>query len=125
MADIIHKELGYKVMELAFAVHRELGPGLLESAYEEGMVWELKHSGIPFERQKVYQLHYKGDIIGGYIADLVVDNKIILELKSVSSLNDLMAAQIINYMKLSKIPVGYLINFNRVSVVWKRFVCTS
>jgi len=72
----------------------------------------------------VYALNYKGDIIGGYIADLVVDNKVILELKSVSSLNELMAAQVINYLKLSKIPVGYLINFNAVSVQWKRFVCS-
>jgi len=73
----------------------------------------------------VYALNYKGDIIGGYIADLVVDNKVILEIKSVSALNELMAAQLINYLKLSKLQVGYLINFNSTSVVWKRFVCTS
>ncbi|RPJ08260.1 MAG: GxxExxY protein [Spirochaetaceae bacterium] len=124
MADIIHKELSYKIMNLVFQVHKNLGPGLLESAYEEALCWEFRHADIPFERQKVYALNYKGDIIGGYIADLVVDNKIILELKSVSALNDLMAAQLINYLKLSKIPVGYLINFNCVSVEWKRFVCS-
>jgi len=88
------------------------------------MCWELKHADIAFQRQHVYPLNYKGDIIGGYIADLVVDNKVILELKSVSALNELMAAQLINYLKLSKIPVGYLINFNSMSVVWKRFVCS-
>ena len=103
MDNIIYKELSDQLIGLAISVHRELGPGLLESAYEEGLVWELKHSNITFERQKVYALHYKGDIIGGYIADLVVDNKIILEIKSVAALNDLMVAQLINYLKLSGI----------------------
>jgi len=124
MTDIIHRELGYKIMNLAFEVHKNLGPGLLESAYEEAMVWELKHADIPFDRQKVYPLHYKGEIIGGYIADLVVDNKVILELKSVSCFTDLMTAQVINYLKLSGIQVGYLINFNGTSVLLKRFVCS-
>jgi GxxExxY protein len=68
-------------------------------------VYELQRAGIPFERQRVYPLHYKGELVGAYIADLVVDNKIILELKSVSALNQVMEAQIINYLRLSKLPV--------------------
>ena len=69
----------------------------------------------------VYALHYKGELIGGYIADLVVDNKVILELKSVQTLNAVMEAQIVNYLRLSKCPVGYLLNFNGARVEWKRF----
>jgi len=84
----------------------------------------LKNAGIPFERQKVYPLKHKGDYISSYFADLVVDNKVIVEIKSVSGFSELMFAQVINYLKLSGIPVGYLINFNSVSVVWKRFVCS-
>ena len=74
------------------------------------------------ERQKVYPLYFKGEYIGGYIADLVVDDKIILELKSVSYLTRVMDAQIINYLKLSHMQVGYLMNFNAPRLVWKRFV---
>ena len=81
-----------------------------------GFFWELKHAGIPFERQKVYPLNYKGDYIGAYFADIVVDNKIILELKAVQALHENMIAQVINYFKLSKIQVGYLINFNGMRV---------
>ena len=123
MNNIIFQELSEKVIGLAFTVHNILGPGLLESAYEEGMCWELKHAGIPFQRQQVFPLLYKGDYISSYFTDIVVDNKVILELKSVSKFNELMAAQLLNYLKLSHIPVGYLINFNCISVQFKRYVC--
>jgi GxxExxY protein len=122
MTKLLHFELSNKILNMAFTIHNILGPGLLEHAYEEAFCIELKHAGIPFERQKVYALHYKGELIGGYIADLVVDNKVVLELKSVGALNQVMAAQIINYLRLSKCPVGYLLNFNGLRVEWKRFV---
>jgi len=122
MTEMLYKELSEKVLGMAFSVHNILGPGLLESAYEGAYCVELSCAGIPFERQRVYPLHYKGELVGAYIADLVVDNKIILELKSVSSLNQVMEAQIINYLRLSKIPVGYLVNFNGLKVQWRRFV---
>ena len=107
---------------MAFTVHNILGPGLLESAYEEAFCVELSIAGIFFERQKVYPLVYKGVDIGGYIADIVVDNTVILELKSVTKLNEVMDAQLINYLKLSKLQVGYLLNFHGVKVEWKRLV---
>jgi len=122
MAELLYKELSEKVLGMAFSVHNILGPGLLESAYEGAYCIELQRAGIPFERQQVYPLHYKGELVGAYIADLVVDNKIILELKSVSSLNQVMEAQIINYLRLSRLPVGYLLNFNGLKVQWRRFV---
>ena len=109
-------------MQFAFAVHNDLGPGLLESAYEGAFCIDLTLAGIPFERQKVYPLYYKGRHIGSYIADLVIDNKIIVELKSVSKLTPVMDAQLINYLKLSTLKVGYLMNFNSVRLEWKRFV---
>jgi GxxExxY protein len=122
MAQFIHKQLSYKLLGMAFSVHNILGPGLLESAYEGAFCVELAKAGIVFSRQKVYPLYYKGELIGGYIADLVVDNTIILELKSVRALTNVMEAQLINYLRLSKLPVGYLINFNGTSLEWKRFV---
>ena len=99
-----------------------LGPGLVESAYEGAFCVELSQAGIPFERQKVYPLYYKGEYVSAYIADLVVDNKIIIELKSVTKLTTLMEAQLLNYLKLSHLQVGYLMNFNSLRLEWRRFV---
>jgi len=110
------------VLGAAFTVHNVLGPGLLESAYEGAICVELKHLGLRVERQPVFPLSYRGEYIGAYIADLVVEGTIILELKAVKGLSPAMEAQIINYLKLSRLPVGYLLNFRNTRVGWKRFV---
>ena len=122
MSKLIYSELSNKVLGMAFSVHNILSPGLLESAYEGALVVELTNSSISFKRQQVYPLYYKGVYVGAYIADIVVDDKIILELKSVKQLTHTMAAQLINYLKLSRVPVGYLMNFNGIRLEWKRFV---
>ena len=122
MESFKHKELSYKLLGLAYTVHNILGPGLLEHAYKEALCVELGLAGIPFERERVYTLEYKGSNIGTYFADIVVDNKIILELKSVQEFHPSMGAQTINYLKVSGIEVGYLINFQNSKVEWKRFV---
>jgi GxxExxY protein len=97
-------------------------PGLLESAYEGALVIEFKHQGIGFERQAVYPVYYKGELAGGYVADLVVEGTIILEIKSVKTFTQAMEAQIINYLRLSGVPIGYLVNFYGEKVQWRRFV---
>jgi GxxExxY protein len=122
MEQLLHKELSDKVLGMAFSVHNIIGPGLLESAYEGAFVIELEDAGLPFERQQVYPLHYKGRLASAYIADLVVDNKIIIELKSVTELHKTMEAQIINYLRLAKLEVGYLMNFHGTRLEWKRYV---
>jgi GxxExxY protein len=122
MEQLLHKDLSDKMLGMAFSVHDILGPGLLESAYEGAYCVELARAGLPVERQRVYPLHYKGELVGAYIADIVVADTIILELKSVSALNKVMEAQILNYLKLSGLPIGYLMNFNGLRVEWKRFV---
>ncbi len=122
MLQIYHQQLSDKLLGMAFSVHNILGPGLLEAAYEEAFCVELRNADIFFERQKIYPLVYKGVDIGGYIADIVVDNAVILELKSVTKLNEVMDAQLINYLKLSKLQVGYLLNFHGLRVEWKRLV---
>jgi GxxExxY protein len=124
MKNFIFKKLSFLLVRLGFSVQNLLGPGLLESAYEGAFCVELFRAALPYERQKVYPLYYKGEYIGAYIADLVVDNKIIVELKSVSRLTPVMDAQIINYLHLSGLQVGYLMNFNAPRLEWKRFVCT-
>jgi GxxExxY protein len=125
MSKLIHHSLSNKVLQAAFAVHRALGCGLLESAYEGAFAVELAHLSVPFERQRVFPLIYRGEYVGAYISDMVVDNTIIIELKSVARLIDVMEAQCINYLKLSGLPVAYLMNFRNTSLEWKRFVNTQ
>lgn len=120
--NILFKELSYKVLGIAFNIHGILGPGLLENNYQKAFCMELEELGIPFKCQKAYSVYFKDKLIGNYIADLVIDDSIILELKSVKELNPFMEAQTINYMKISGIQVGYLINFNSLSLAWKRFI---
>lgn len=94
-------------------IHRELGPGLLESTYEECLCHELAISGLKFERQKPLPVRYKNVKLDcGYRIDLIVEEKVIVELKTVDQLIPLHEAQLLTYLKLSNVPVGLLINFN-------------
>ena len=106
-------ELSRIVFNDALKVHRNLGPGLLESSYEECLFYELQKSGLLIERQKPLPLIYediKLDI--GYRVDLLIERKLIIELKSVETLNDIHFAQLVTYLKLSNCKLGLLINFN-------------
>jgi GxxExxY protein len=110
---MILKELTAEIIGAAIEVHKELGPGLLESTYERCLVYELTLRGIKAERQKVQPIYYKGlELDEGYRIDILVDGTIILELKSVDAINDIHRAQILTYLKLSNCTLGYLINFN-------------
>jgi GxxExxY protein len=125
MSELLHSQLSGKLLGIAFKVHNVLGCGLHESAYEEAFCIELSSASIFYSRQCTFPIQYSGQYIGTYIADIVVDNTIILELKSVRELNPVMHAQVINYLKLSKLQVGLLINFHNTRVEWKRFVNTG
>ncbi|MCP1382346.1 GxxExxY protein [Runella salmonicolor] len=99
----------------AIEVHREFGPGLLESAYEECLFYVLNQNQIYTERQKAMPLLFKGVHLDcGYRLDLFVERKVIVELKAVEAINDVHKAQLMTYMKLAKCKVGLLINFNVV-----------
>ena len=106
-------ELSKIVFDCALKVHQSLGPGLLESAYEECLFFELKKQGLNVEKQKPLPLIYeevKLDI--GYRIDIIVNNKLIIEIKSVEALNDVHFAQLLTYLKLTNCKLGLLINFN-------------
>ena len=106
-------ELTYRVIGCAIEVHRHLGPGLLESAYEACMAQELGLSGLAFQQQRSLAVSYKGlSIDCGYRLDLVVERQLIVELKSLDDLAPIHEAQLLTYMKLAGIPTGLLINFN-------------
>ena len=106
-------ELSKIVFDCALKVHRNLGPGLLESSYEECLFYEIKKLGLIVEKQKALPLVYeevKLDI--GYRIDIIVENKLIIEIKSVEALNDVHFAQLLTYLKLTNCKLGLLINFN-------------
>lgn len=108
-------EISKVIFDSGLKVHRQLGAGLLESAYEECLYYELQKSGLLIEKQKPMPLIYddiKLDI--GYRIDLLVERKIVVEIKSVESLNEIHIAQVLTYLKLSNCKLGLLINFNSV-----------
>ena len=105
------------VFDCALKVHKSLGPGLLESAYEECLFYELKKQNLNVEKQKPLPLGYENVKLEiGYRVDLLVENKVIIEIKSVDALNDIHLAQILTYLKLSDCKLGMLINFNVVLI---------
>ncbi len=106
-------DLSNKVLGCAIEVHRELGPGLLESTYEQCLAYELNQAGIPFKIQQQLPVEYKEVKLDcGYRVDLFVDDRLIVELKSVEQLLKIHEAQLLTYMKLANVKVGLLINFN-------------
>jgi hypothetical protein len=108
-----NEELTEKIISAAIEVHRELGPGLLESAYEECLCRELVGRGLHFERQRELPIRYKGVAIDGvYRIDLIVEGSVIVELKSIDSFAKVHEAQVLTYMRMSGIGIGLLINFN-------------
>jgi len=110
---LLEKELTDKIIGAAIEVHRTLGPGLLESAYQVCIEHESKLRNIPFERLVKLPLNYKGiDLDSGYVIDLVYGKRVILELKAVERVIPVHEAQLLTYMKLTGIRVGLLINFN-------------
>ena len=118
-------DLSHRVSGCAIEVHRELGPGLLESAYEQCLAHERARNGIPFKLQYPQPVEYKGiQLDCGYRIELLVDDPLILELKSVDKLTGIHEAQLLTYMKLSNIRTGLLINSNvtKLKEGIKRFV---
>ena len=107
----MYEELSGKILNAYFNVLKILGTGYLESVYENAMCIELDELGIPYVRQKQLNVVYKGRLIGEFVADIVVDDKIILELKAVSKLVPAHSAQLINYLTITKLKVGLLLNF--------------
>ncbi len=106
-------DLSNKIIGCAIEVHKSLGPGLLESAYKECLYYELTQKGFIVELEKALPLIYQTvKLECGYRADLIVDNKIIIEIKSVEALNDLHTSQVLTYLKMSDCKLGLLINFN-------------
>ena len=105
-------KLTEKIIGCAIEVHRQLGPGLLESIYESALGIELEAAGITFQRQVGVPVNYRGKLIGEHRVDLIVENSVVVELKSVDRFDPVFEAQILTYLRVTNLKVGLLINFN-------------
>ncbi len=122
MNERIYGDLTYKIIGIAMKVHSDLGSGFLEKVYENAMMVLLEKEFIKAEQQKEIAIDYYGKNIGNYIADILVDEKVIIELKTVDKLTDIHSAQIINYLKATRVKIGLLINFKNSKLEYKRFI---
>ena len=111
-----------RILSAVFEVSNVLGPGFLEKVYERALLKELMARGLGVETQVTYEVQYKGDSVGIYVADLIVEHEVLLELKCVESLGSHDMAQCINYLRASGKHVCLLINFQRAKVEWKRIM---
>jgi GxxExxY protein len=123
MTDIIYKDESFKIIGLCMEVHNNLGNGFLEIVYKDALEYEFRKNNIPFEREKEYEVNYKDIILPHkFYADFIVFDKIILEVKGMAGIAEEHIAQIINYLKVSGLKLGLIVNFGELSLQSKRVV---
>lgn len=120
--EAIEKELCYKIIGTAMNIYNDLGYGFLEKVYENSLKNGLEDFQVDVKQQYPIKVIYKDRVVGDYIADLLIDNRVIIELKSIEKLNKIHEAQLLNYLKATKIKVGLLINFSPNKLEFKKLV---
>ena len=120
--DLAHNELTRAIIGAAMEVHSTLGPGFLESVYEEAMAIEFNLRKMPYERQKAIPVMYKGEKAKDFFCDFLVDGKVLVELKALKAITNVEESQVLNYLKATGLQVGLLINFGEQSLRYKRLV---
>ena len=119
---LVLEELTGRIIAAAIEVHRQLGPGFLESIYEQALKIELTRRGITFEAQRPVEVAYAGEVVGNHVLDLIIKDKVVVELKAVKELDDVHYAQLRSYLRATGAKVGLLMNFNSPMLVVKRVV---
>jgi GxxExxY protein len=120
--NVLFPELSYELMGICFEIHNTVGPGFTENIYETAFAFELTNHKIPFEQQKPINVPYKKVFLGAYRLDFVIDEKIIVELKAVNTLNDLYKQQVVSYLKATGYNLGLLINFGSLQLQHVRII---
>ena len=120
--NIVYKDLSYKIIELALKVHNELGCGFLEKVYENALMILLDREGIPAKQQAPVDVCFQNKVVGQYFADILVDNELILELKTVDTIANIHKAQVLNYLRATGIKLGLVLNFAKPRLEDKRLV---
>ncbi len=123
--DLLYNKITDKIIKAGFEVYNQLGTGFVESVYEEAFVHELNLQNIAFEQQKAIDVYYKEKKVKQFFCDLVVEDKVIVELKAIKNITELEMAQVINYLKAANLEVGLLLNFGSKSLEFKRLVRTN
>ena len=125
MSELINEEESYQIIGACFEVYNEMGSGFLEAVYQECLEYELADRGIPFAQQKQLQLKFKKRILKStYIPDFICFEKVIIEIKGTANLDDVHRAQMINYLKATRLKLGLLVNFgDRQKLEYERVVC--
>ena len=118
---MLHAELTNQILAACFEVSNELGAGFLESVYQNALLVVLKTKGLAVEREYPLSVSFRNQIVGQFIADILVERLIIVELKAVTALTDVHKAQVINYLKATGIDVGLLVNFGNPKLEYRRF----
>ena len=120
--EFLYKELTGEIIEAACNIHNTLGCGLLEKIYENSLAWELELRKRKVSLQKEFKVIYRKKEVGIYYADLVVDNKVIIEVKAVENIDDIHRAQLLNYLRISGLRIGLIINFAKPKLKYERFI---
>ena len=121
--ELIFKKEVFDVVGCAMEVLNELGHGLLEKPYENALVVELGQQNISVQQQPRYELMYKGVHVGEYVPDLITHGKLVVDAKVIEKITDHEMGQMVNYLKITKLKVGLILNFKRSKLEWKRVVC--
>ena len=120
--NFIHKELTYKIIGCAMKVHRELGYGFLEKVYENALMVLLEKEGMKAEQQYPISVYFENKVVGEYFADILVEDKVLIELKAIERTANTHYAQLLNYLKATKIRLGLLINFAPKKLEYERII---
>ena len=120
--NIVYKDLSYKIIKLALEVHNELGCGFLEKVYENALMILLSREKIPAKQQAPIEVYFQNKVVGQYFADILVDDKLILELKTVDNIANVHTAQVLNYLRATSIRLGLILNFAKPRFEYKRLV---
>ncbi len=122
MTKLIEKDLVYKIVGCAMAVHNEIGHGFREKTYENALCVEFKHEGLEYAQQSAFPVMYRNEKVDRYIPDLIVENKIIVDTKTVESIIDEHRGTILNYLRITNLQVGLIINYKHPKLEWERLV---
>jgi len=122
MNNILYKDLSYQIIGLAMEVHRKLGYGFLEKVYENSLMILFRREGIRSEQQYPIKVYFEGDVVGNYVSDILIEDKIIIELKCVEKINNIHKAQALNYLKATRMRLAIILNFAKDKLQYERLV---
>ncbi|HXG38555.1 MAG TPA: GxxExxY protein [Bacteroidota bacterium] len=122
MAELLEKDLVYRIVGCAMTVHNTIGPGLREKTYENALCVELRYQGIRYRQQSRYPVQYRNEIIDEFVPDLVVEERVIVDTKTAETIIDDHRGTMLNYLRITGLKVGVIINFKNRKLEWERIV---